>query len=1051
MNEIMMTSRARNKNRGFTIIEVLIALGVSAIVMSIGVSVVGSAGHGFTRQAFTMKSQSMIDGLDAQMRASANTSIAIYTPNTCGAGNGDGTACNQVRFYGQDKSGGYHAWGWEYDGTSVVRECLAYPTGNDGADASCSNYGQSTNGIKAFVVTPTPVTSLPLAAQFGTPTSQEKKVGGTTFDPNGRVVAGNRVMIVQIGDANVQRDIHMIQGGAPFSASVLKGSFVPPSLGVPATAANVSPFVWFANNTAAGCLGPSGTSISPCTVSVQETNYAQYEPYIPMAQWWTGGACAQGTATWNGNSTPSDTGVFNMAPAASGNCNVVVSSKDNPANVGLAVGGPFTPSVGSVSVSSGGSVNTYPASATFSHQKTSDPFSLTYQYISDNCSGSVTTAGSANGSASGNVSSTATVDQTITAASIPAGTNPMFCVMNLRDQYSESDSINVNVYAALAPGSPSGSAASTTSANLNSSGPSGGTAAGYSVTYHFSGGAVACGPVGYACTINGLAPGTAYTFYATYTDSVGDQANSGIFGVTTLTPPPPTPTPAPTPTPTPTPTPVGALQPGTCNTSNAKATSLDIFCTSPSGGTGISYGSQIHQAGQSPTIICNWATAPGFACTVSGLSPSTTYSASPLFGDSAATHVFGPDFSGTTLAVGATPPPVTPVCSNQPAGTDLGSGYVSTGTRCALNISTFGITLYYPGDGTHPNSASFATEESNNTTGLNVSSNCTANVSPLSFPSHGAYGAQNDNVTVTSTTTAGNCVVTVSDAGGQTQTVNVQILPFGGTPPLIPGVCSTGNATTTSLDVTCTAPSGGTGASYGVQIHGAGQNPTVICNWIGVPGFVCTINGLSPNTTYSASPLFGDSAATHVYGRDFSGTTLAVYNSGRIWYPWEVVSGATQVSNVNSTISSGLSQLPACTGIQPCVGSNGYFCPAPNTLLGCGSAITGDSSQDPYLPGGICDPSGGAQIPAICWKAGSGRPRPTPKPRPAPVFVQIDVTSGDGGATWSLCSVSTPPAGYGRLAYMGLPSGAPQSLIDQQAAASDPPNQSPFACQNGEN
>jgi len=29
--------------------------------------------------------------------------------------------------------------------------------------------------------------------------------------------------------------------------------------------------------------------------------------------------------------------------------------------------------------------------------------------------------------------------------------------------------------------------------------------------------------------------------------------------------------------------------------------------------------------------------------------------------------------------------------------------------------------------------------------------------------------------------------------------------------------------------------------------------------------------------------------------------------------------------------------------------------------------------------------------------------------------------------------------------------GAPQSLIDQQAAASDPPKQSPFACQNGEN
>ena len=775
----MKILRRKRPARGFTLIEVLISLGMAAIVMSIGVTVVGSAGHGFAHEAATMKSQSMIDGLDGQLRASANTSLAIYTPNTCGSGNGDGTACSQVRFYGQDKNGGTHSWGWEYDGTSSVRECLSYPTGAGGADGACTNYGQTTNGIKAFSSTPTPVTSLAVSAQFGAPASQEKKVGGSTFDPNGRVIAGNRVMIVQIGDSNIQRDIHLLQGGAPFSVSVLKGSFVPPNLGASALAANVNPYVWFPTNGAAPCLGPSGTSISPCAADVTEGNYSKYEPFIPSSQWWSNGACADGTATWDGNTTPSDTGHFNLASSGVGICNASVGSKDQSVGVNIAVSGPFSPSTNAISVSSGGSVNTIPASVVVTHYKTFDPFALNYVGFSG-CAGLITSPGNVGGIAGGNPNNNATVDQTVTAAVIAPGTMPQTCNLIVQDQYGESDNITATVYSALNSTGAYGTPTGPNTGTLSIQPASGGSGTGYQVDYYFNGGVHACGPVANACGVGGLAPSTTYQFQANITDSLGDVKQI-VFSMTTNALPPPTPTPAPTPTP-------------------------------------------------------------------NGL---------------------------------------TPTCSDQPAGTDLGSGYGSTGVRCLLLVSTNSITIYTPSGPGKPDNATFNVLEYHTATTINDVTNCTlSSFSPTSYPGAAPLAFVGGSSTIVAQPgVKGSCQINVSD-GVQTQYIMVSVLANIGatptptpTPTTIPtpapctpdaqGYCAVRQSTTgknTSTPGLCWIPP--SGGKVGKMIPVSIVNGTITSRW-----FVYDAGGnLIKDTTLTV--------VTATYDPCTGPTTTSTWNNG---------------------------------------------------------------------------------------------------------------------------------------------------------------------------
>jgi prepilin-type N-terminal cleavage/methylation domain-containing protein len=121
---------------------------------------------------------------------------------------------------------------------------------------------------------------------------------------------------------------------------------------------------------------------------------------------------------------------------------------------------------------------------------------------------------------------------------------------------------------------------------------------------------------------------------------------------------------------------------------------------------------------------------------------------------------------------------------------------------------------------------------------------------------------------------SGTCTVTVAAdatavAGATTQNSPTTVSVTAGGVALSPGAASAGGATATTLALTSTPPTGGTGAGYAVSyLLGAAAQ----CSGV---AFACTVGGLAPATTYTFTPVYSDGSGATVAGAPFSGTTLA--------------------------------------------------------------------------------------------------------------------------------------------------------------------------------
>jgi prepilin-type N-terminal cleavage/methylation domain-containing protein len=317
----------RKTSNGFTLIETVIALVIAALVIGVPVAVIANGGNGLNRQSAAIRATSDLDLLATQLKNSAHTAISVYTPAACGGtGAGDGTACSQIRFYGKDSAGAAHFWGWTFSNGSV-QECLSY---TNPEDINCALPGQSISAT-TFTATPTPPGQLPSAKQIDPNAATdfattEYEIIGTSVDPAQRVIAGNRVVIVDVGNTYAQREVHLVQGGAPFSTNVLHGAFESPTLGTLSLVAQ-------SLNEQMG--GGAQNAIAT------EPNYAAYQPYISGPYWsatnclsTSGQLIATVVATGTGSGS-SDT--YQITPVAVGSCTYTVSTYDQTATGNVTV------------------------------------------------------------------------------------------------------------------------------------------------------------------------------------------------------------------------------------------------------------------------------------------------------------------------------------------------------------------------------------------------------------------------------------------------------------------------------------------------------------------------------------------------------------------------------------------------------------------------------------------------------------------------------------------------------------------------------------------
>jgi prepilin-type N-terminal cleavage/methylation domain-containing protein len=320
-----MRKSMRKEQRGFTLIELLFALTVAALVTGVFLAVLSVAGKNLNRDATALRESTQVDSLAQKMMSSAATSVSVYTPSLCSGlvltAHGDNTPCSQVRFYGKDATGTPHYWGWEYTaGLNVLKECLSYPN----ADAACGQYGTTALDIKSFTATPTSIDHLGLVTQLAyTPATREIEMRDTTNaldDPFSRVVAGNRVVIVDFGNSFSNREVHLLQGGAPFSTATLVGAYIPPNIGVLTAVPNPVDF--------------NSTTAPVQTVIATETNYSKYTVNM-TGPYWSATQCvdvlnpAQVDAATNlPTSGGADTQDVTVTPLIGGQCKFTISTLD---------------------------------------------------------------------------------------------------------------------------------------------------------------------------------------------------------------------------------------------------------------------------------------------------------------------------------------------------------------------------------------------------------------------------------------------------------------------------------------------------------------------------------------------------------------------------------------------------------------------------------------------------------------------------------------------------------------------------------------------------
>lgn len=262
---------AKRSQRGFTLFEILVATVLAVAALGVATVAVTTTASAFSKAAGYRAQAGEIETLLDELSVSAQTSVALYTPSSCGGGtHGDNQPCTtSVRFFGKDASGATHFWGWEYDAAQhTLTQCVQYPS----VDGACSTTGSRLQNILEFSATPRDARTV--ASVYGlTASNEEYEMLDAGSDSNQRVVAGNRVMVVDVANAAIVREKHLLQGGTPFSTVVLAGAVTAPSAG-PMTQIAPTPFIFTTYQYPAYQDG-----------RVQVPGYSAYQPYITGPYW----------------------------------------------------------------------------------------------------------------------------------------------------------------------------------------------------------------------------------------------------------------------------------------------------------------------------------------------------------------------------------------------------------------------------------------------------------------------------------------------------------------------------------------------------------------------------------------------------------------------------------------------------------------------------------------------------------------------------------------------------------------------------------------------
>jgi type II secretory pathway pseudopilin PulG len=216
----------RSSERGFTLIEVLVAAGLwimlGGTLLFVTQGMLGAARTAFAQQHAYVTLTQLIETLDAE----SSSALAIFVPpaDVLGTNNGDG---HELDFYSRDASRYGHFWAYRWDRATSTLQRYTYSTPGSAATPSDPPLG----GVTSFTVTRKLASSLRSAFANGYVT---RDVAVNFNYPN--VSGGNAIVAVTFADQRDSFTLELLPGTMTSGFAVVVATFTPTPAPAPSSA-----------------------------------------------------------------------------------------------------------------------------------------------------------------------------------------------------------------------------------------------------------------------------------------------------------------------------------------------------------------------------------------------------------------------------------------------------------------------------------------------------------------------------------------------------------------------------------------------------------------------------------------------------------------------------------------------------------------------------------------------------------------------------------------------------------------------------------------------
>jgi prepilin-type N-terminal cleavage/methylation domain-containing protein len=199
--------------RGFTLLEVLAALGAFSVAALFLLAAVASVAHWNAALAERQSSEAELGGLADRLESEEDSAWAIFTPYSDG---------RELDFFMRDARSRAHFWAYRYDSSAQTLQRVVYAS----PDAAAIADGPPLTGVVSFFAQTYPVTALqdsasPLFSELYASAALTPATVGFGFADRPGIAGGNQITYVRVATRHSVRALALATQTAPSGFTIV--------------------------------------------------------------------------------------------------------------------------------------------------------------------------------------------------------------------------------------------------------------------------------------------------------------------------------------------------------------------------------------------------------------------------------------------------------------------------------------------------------------------------------------------------------------------------------------------------------------------------------------------------------------------------------------------------------------------------------------------------------------------------------------------------------------------------------------------------------------